>query len=120
MPGIGKLTARTLLASLPELGACNRQTVAALVGVAPINRDSGLMRGKRTTWGGRRTVRSALYMATLVATGYNLVLKAHDQKLLAAGKAEKLALIACARKLLVILNARLRTRSPWRLCLEKA
>ena len=120
VPGIGKLTARTLLAGLPELGTCSRQAMAALVGVAPINRDSGTMRGKRTTWGGRQVVRSALYMAALVATRHNPVLKSQYQKLLAAGKAKKLALIACARKLLVILNAILRTRSPWRPCLENA
>lgn len=120
VPGIGKLTARTLLASLPELGTASRQTIAALVGVAPINRDSGMMRGKRTTWGGRRVVRSALYMAALVATRYNPVLRAYYAKLLAAGKAKKLALIACTRKLLVILNAMLRNHCPWRSALEKA
>jgi transposase len=114
VPGIGKITARTLLACLPELGNISRQSIAALVGVAPINRDSGLMRGKRTTWGGRKVVRSALYMAALVATRHNPVLKAHYAKLLAAGKAKKLALVACMRKLLIILNAMLRTRQPWR------
>lgn len=120
VPGIGKLTARTLLACLPELGNASRQSIAALVGVAPINRDSGMMRGKRTTWGGRKVVRSALYMAALVATRYNPVLKAHYTKLLAAGKAKKLALIACTRKLLVILNAMLRNKTPWRTNLEIA
>lgn len=118
VPGIGKLTARTLLACLPELGSCSRQSIAALVGVAPINRDSGMMRGKRTTWGGRKTVRSALYMAALVATRYNPLLKAHYEKLLAAGKAKKLALIACTRKLLVIINAMIRSKTPWRTTLE--
>jgi transposase len=118
VPGIGKLTARTLLGCLPELGSASRQSIAALVGVAPINRDSGMMRGKRTTWGGRKTVRSALYMAALVATRYNPVLKAHYTKLVAAGKAKKLALIACTRKLLVILNAMLRNHTPWRNSLE--
>lgn len=112
VPGIGKLTARTLLACLPELGDASRQAIAALVGVAPINRDSGMMRGQRTTWGGRKIVRSALYMAALVATRYNPVLKAQYARLVAAGKAKKLALIACTRKLLVILNAMLRTKKP--------
>lgn len=120
VPGIGKLTARTLVACLPELGTASRQAIAALVGLAPINRDSGLMRGKRTTWGGRKVVRSALYMAALVAARHNPVLKAYYLKLVAAGKAKKLALIACARKLLVIINAMLRTRSPWRCHLEIA
>lgn len=120
VPGIGKLTARTLLVCLPELGDASRQSIAALVGVAPINRDSGMMRGKRTTWGGRKVVRSALYMAALVATRYNPVLKAHYTKLVAAGKAKKLALIACTRKLLVILNAMLRSKTPWRHNLEAA
>lgn len=118
VPGVGKLTARTLLACLPELGTISRQAIAALVGVAPLNRDSGRMRGKRTTWGGRSVVRSALYMAALVATRYNPVLKAHYTKLLAAGKPKKLALVACMRKLLVTLNAMLRNRTPWRNSLE--
>lgn len=117
VPGIGALTARTLLACLPELGSISRQAIAALVGVAPINRDSGLMRGKRTTYGGRRAVRSALYMAALVAVRHNPVLRAHYLKLQAAGKAKKLALVACMRKLLVILNALLRTGTPWRIAL---
>lgn len=114
VPGVGAQTARTLLACLPELGAISRQTVAALVGVAPLNRDSGTMRGKRTTWGGRKVVRSALYMATLVASRYNPVIRDHYQKLLDAGKAKKLALVACMRKLLVMLNAIVRTKTPWR------
>lgn len=118
VPGVGTITARTLMACLPELGTISRQSIAALVGVAPINRDSGQMRGKRTTWGGRRVVRSALYMAALVAVRHNPVLRAHYAKLLAAGKAKKLALVACLRKLLVILNALLRTQTPWRNCLE--
>lgn len=113
VPGIGDATARALVAELPELGACSRQEVAALVGVAPINRDSGTMRGRRTTWGGRATVRTALYMATLVATRHNPVIRAHYQKLVAAGKLKKVALVACMRKLLVILNAMLRDQKPW-------
>jgi transposase len=120
VPGIGTQTARTLLGCLPELGQISRQTVAALVGVAPINRDSGSMRGKRTTWGGRKAVRSALYMATLVASRYNPVIRAHYHKLLAAGKAKKLALVACMRKLLIMLNAIIRTKTPWRIRLENA
>jgi len=120
VPGIGPLTARTLLACLPELGTVSRQGIAALVGVAPINRDSGRRRGRRTTWGGRAVVRSALYMAALVATRHNPALKSHYEKLVAAGKAKKLALIACLRKLLVMLNAMLRTRTPWRNALEPA
>lgn len=120
VPGVGTHTARTLLGSLPELGQLSRQAVAALVGVAPLNRDSGTLRGKRTTWGGRRVVRTALYMAALVASRYNPVIRAHYQKLLAAGKAKKLALVACMRKLLVMLNAILRTKTPWRNALEIA
>lgn len=112
------ITTRTLLACLPELGTVSRQSIAALVGVAPINRDSGLMRGKRTTWGGRRVVRSALYMAALVATRYNPILKAHYAKLLVSGKAKKLAIVAVMRKLLVTLNAMLRTQTPWKHSLE--
>ena len=114
VPGIGPQTARTLLACLPELGQISRQTVAALVGVAPLNRDSGTLRGKRTTWGGRKVVRSALYMATLVATRHNPIIRDHYRKLLGTGKMKKLALVACMRKLLVMLNAILRTKTPWR------
>jgi len=114
VPGVGAQTARTLLACLPELGTISRQAIAALVGVAPINRDSGAMRGKRTTWGGRKVVRSSLYMATLVASRHNPVIRAQYQKLLAAGKPKKVALVACMRKLLTILNAMLRTGQPWR------
>lgn len=117
VPGIGTQTARTLLGCLPELGQISRQAVAALVGVAPINRDSGAMRGKRTTWGGRKVVRSALYMAALVASRHNPIIQAHYQKLLAAGKAKKVALVACMRKLLVMLNAILRNKTPWRFAL---
>jgi transposase len=120
VPGVGKLTARTLLACLPELGAISRQSVAALAGLAPLNRDSGAMRGKRAIWGGRATVRTALYMATLVATKHNPVIRAKYQQMLKAGRAKKLAIIACARKLLVILNALLRTRTPRSAPLETA
>lgn len=114
VPGIGDQTARTLIAELPELGRCSRQQVAALVGVAPLNRDSGHFRGRRTTWGGRATVRSALYMAALVATRHNAVIRSFYQRLLAAGKPKKLALTACMHKLLTIFNAMLRTQQPWK------
>jgi transposase len=120
VPGVGKLTARTLMACLPELGTISRQAIAALVGVAPLNHDSGSMRGKRAIWGGRKTVRSALYMAALVASRYNPVIRATYQQMLARGKAKKLALIACTRKLLVILNALLRTRTQWNNTIEIA
>jgi transposase len=112
VPGIGKLTARTLLGCLPELGTISRQCVAALVGVAPINRDSGTHRGQRTTHGGRAVARTALYMATLSAARYNPPIKEFYKRLRQAGKPAKVALIACERKLLVILNAVLRTQTP--------
>jgi len=113
LPGIGRVTATTLLAQLPELGHLNRRQIALLVGVAPLNRDSGTLRGKRSTWGGRAHVRSALYMATLTAVKWNPSLRAHYARLLAAGKLKKVALIACLRKLLVISNALLRDRTTW-------
>lgn len=112
--GIGPTTARTLLADLPELGKASRQEIAALVGLAPFNRDSGTMRGQRTIVGGRAPVRSVLYMATLTATAHNPVIRNHYQQLLARGKRKKVALVACMRKLLIILNAILRDRKPWR------
>lgn len=112
-PGVGPVLTYTLLAELPELGALNRKEVAALVGVAPLNRDSGTLRGKRTIWGGRGTVRAALYMAALVASRCNPVIRTLYQRLLAAGKAKKLALIACMHKLLVILNAMVRHGTRW-------
>jgi transposase len=113
VPGVGKTVSRTLLASLPELGTLNRKEIAALVGVAPFNCDSGQMRGKRRIWGGRAHVRRALYMAALVATRHNPVLKDFYARLKAAGKPPKVALVACMRKLLTILNAILRTGKPW-------
>ena len=113
MPGIGKPTLRTLIAELPELGRLDRRKIAALVGVAPINRDSGAQRGRKTIVGGRAPVRAALYMAALVASRSNPVIAAHYQKLGSSGKAAKQALTACIRKLLVILNAILRHRKPW-------
>ena len=113
VPGVGNVVARTLIADLPELGRLDRKQIAALVGVAPLNRDSGKMRGKRTTWGGRAKVRCALYMAALVASRYNPVLKAFYQRLLSAGKPKKLALTAVMRKLLTILNAMVRDNIRW-------
>ncbi len=113
VPGIGPITAATLLADLPELGQLNRQQIAALVGVAPFNHDSGKRRGKRRIFGGRTSVRSVLYMATLSAIRYNPVIKWFYQHLLAQGKAKKVALTACMRKLLVILNTMVKTGQDW-------
>jgi len=113
VPGVGPQTARALLADLPELGRCSRQQIAALVGVAPINRDSGTFRGRRTTWGGRADVRKAFYMATLVATQHNATIRHYYQELQRRGKKKKVALVACMRKLLCILNAMLRDEKPW-------
>jgi transposase len=114
VPGVGKVTVATLLGLLPELGQLDRRALAALVGVAPFARDSGLMKGRRTIWGGRAPVRAVLYMAALVAVRHNRVLRAFYLRLVAAGKAKKLALTAAMRKLLVILNAMLRDSTPWR------
>jgi transposase len=113
VPGVGPATLRTLIAELPELGRLDRRKIAALVGVAPINRDSGTMRGRRTIAGGRPAVRTALFMAALVASRANPVIAAYYAKLRAAGKTGKQALTACIRKLVVILNAILRDRRPW-------
>ncbi|MEJ2436124.1 MAG: transposase, partial [Pseudolabrys sp.] len=114
VPGVGNVVARTLIAELPELGTLDRRKIAALVGVAPFSRDSGTMRGRRTVCGGRAPVRTALYMAALVASRRNPLIAAFYQRLVAAGKSKKLALTACMRKLLVILNAILREHAPWR------
>ena len=111
--GVGKATISTLLAEVPELGKLSGREVSALVGVAPINRDSGTMRGKRAIFGGRPDVRRVLFMAALVASRHNPVIKAFYQRLLAAGKPKKVALVACMRKLLTILNAMVRTGKPW-------
>ncbi len=113
VPGVGPVLATTLLAELPQLGALTRHQVAALAGVAPLNRDSGTRRGIRTVWGGRARVRGALYMAALVATRYNPVIRAFYERLCAAGKPKKVALTACMRKLLTILNALLAHSTPW-------
>ena len=112
-PGVGPVLATTLVAALPELGTLTRQQIAALVGVAPLNRDSGMLRGRRTVWGGRAHVRAVLYMSTVTAVRHNPVLAAFHQRLRAAGKAPKVALTACMRKLLTILNAMLKHRTPW-------
>ena len=114
VPGIGPVVAQTLLASLPELGTLDRKQIAALVGVAPLNRDSGQWQGRRQVWGGRAPVRQVLYMAALVATRYNPVLRAFYARLRAAGKPAKVALVAVMRKLLVLLNAILAHQTPWR------
>lgn len=113
VPGIGNATARTLIAELPELGTLDRRKIAALVGLAPFNRDSGTLRGRRMIAGGRAPVRAVLYMAALVASRRNPLIRAFYQRLLAAGKPKKLALTACMRKLLTILNAIVRDRTPW-------
>ena len=115
VPGVGKVTSITFLAALPELGTLNAKQIANLVGVAPLNRDSGAMRGKRRISGGRAQVRSVLYMATLVAVRHNPVLIPFYSRLIAAGKLPKVALTACMRKLLVILNAIVKSQKPWSL-----
>ena len=114
VPGVGEQLSLTLPANLPELGTLNRREIAgALVGVAPYNRDSGALRGKRAVWGGRSRVRAVLYMGALVASRHNPAIRDFHQRLLAAGKPKKVALVACMRKLLAILNAMLKHGSPW-------
>lgn len=113
VPGVGPVVSRTLIGELPELGTLNRKQIAALVGVAPLARDSGTLRGRRIVWGGRAPVRSALYMSALVASRHNPVIRAFYLRLRAAGKPRKVALTACARKLLTILNAMVRDETPW-------
>jgi transposase len=115
VPGVGKMVSSTLLIELPELGSLNRRKIAALAGVAPLNRDSGTMRGRRTVWGGRARLRAVLYMAALVASRCNPIIAAFYQRLLDSGKPKKVALVACMRKLLTILNAMARTMTAWRL-----
>jgi len=112
-PGIGPVCARTLLRELPELGTLTRQQIAALVGVAPLNCDSGPLRGRRTIWGGRAHVRTVFYMGTLVATRFNPQIKVFYARLLAAGKVKKVALTACMHTFLTMLNAMLKHRTPW-------
>jgi transposase len=113
VPGIGRVVSITLLADLPELGTLSRHQIAALVGVAPLNRDSGRFRGKRMVWGGRARVRAALYMAALTASRYNPIIKAFYHRLCEAGKARKVALTTCMRKLLIILNSIVKHRQTW-------
>ena len=113
VPGIGDQISLTFLAYLPELGTLNRRQIAALVGVAPFNRDSGTLRGKRTVWGGRARVRTALYMGAMVASRFNPVIRDFYQRLLSDGKPKKLALAACMRKLLTILNSMLKHGTSW-------
>jgi transposase len=114
IPGVGPVLSATLLVGVPELGTLNHKQLAALIGVAPLNRDSGQWRGRRTTWGGRASVRAVLYMATRVGVRRNPVLQALYERLLRAGKHRKVALIACMRKLLCICNAVLAHHTPWR------
>jgi transposase len=118
--GVGRATISTLIAEVPELGKLSRREIAALVGVAPINRDSGLMRGRRMIFGGRGSVRHALYMAALVASRHNPVIKAFYDRLVLAGKPKKVALVACMRKLLTILNAMVKAGKPWDASLHTA
>lgn len=113
VPGIGSTTSSTLLALLPELGTLDRKQIASLVGVAPFNRDSGTLRGRRTVWGGRARVRAALYMAAFVGTRHNPTLKVFYTRLRDAGKPRKVALVACMRKLLTIVNAMIRDGRAW-------
>lgn len=113
VPGVGPVASRTLIAEMPELGQIDRRAAAALVGVAPINRDSGQMRGHRAIAGGRTTLRNVLFMATLSAVRWNPVLKAHYQQLVQRGRPKKVALVACMRRLLCILNAIIRAKQPW-------
>lgn len=113
VPGIAGKTSRTLLGLLPELGTVNEREIAKLSGLAPLNRDSGTMRGKRRIGGGRPRVRAVLYMATLAATRFNPVVKGWYRKLLTSGKPKKVAIVACMRKLLVVLNAMLKTNQRW-------
>lgn len=114
VPGVGPVLTLTLLAHLPELGTLGRKPIAALVGLAPLSCDSGTRRGRRAVWGGRAPVRATLYMSTLVAVRHNAVLRTFYERLLAAGKPKKVALVACMHKLLLLLNAILRQAQPWR------
>lgn len=114
VPGVGPVVGQTLVADLPQLGVLNRRQIASLVGVAPLCRDSGKQQGRRTTWGGRANIRSALYMAAVSAIRCNPKLKAFYQRLRNAGKPAKLALVACTRKLLTILNVMVANNTPWK------
>ncbi len=112
-PGVGPVLSTTLLAELPELGTLDRKQIAALVGVAPLNRDSGTMRGKRTVWGGRAQVRAVLYMSTLIAIRFNPVISKVYKRLIDAGKLKKVAIVACMHKLLIVLNAMIKHKTYW-------
>jgi transposase len=112
-PGVGAVVSSAILAELPEIGCLDRRRIASLVGVAPINRDSGLMRGRRTTWGGRANLRKTIYMAALVAVQHNATIKSFYERLVQNGKAPKAALTACMRKIVTILNAMIRDQKPW-------
>jgi len=120
MKGIGPITSGTLMTSLPELGQLDRRSIAALVGVAPFNRDSGAFRGRRSIWGGRAQVRHMLYMAATTAIRSNAVIKPFYERLIARGKPHKVAMVACMRKMLTILNAMMRTNTPWTPTLQGA
>ncbi|MGH7635421.1 MAG: transposase, partial [Gemmatimonadaceae bacterium] len=113
VPGVGPVLSRTLLADLPELGRLSRREIAKFVGVAPLSRDSGTLRGRRFVQGGRASVRAVLYMGALVATKRNVVIRTFHQRLVAAGKPKKLAFVACMRKLLTMLNVMVRTGQRW-------
>lgn len=113
VPGVGDVISRTLLVALPELGTLNRKQISSLVGVCPFNRDSGKMKGKRSCFGGRGFIRSVLYMGTMSATQHNPVIKEFYTKLVNAGKPKKVALVACMRKLLTILNAMVKSNQKW-------
>jgi transposase len=114
VPGVGPQTARLLIAAVPELGRLTRREIAALVGVAPLACDSGTLRGQRHCWGGRAHVRAVLYMAAVAGARYNPILRATYRRLRAAGKPAKVALVACMRRLITILNAMMKTQQPWR------
>jgi len=120
VPGVGRVLSVTLLAGLPELGRLNRKEIAALAGLAPFNRDSGSMKGQRRVWGGRANVRQALYMSALVGTRYNPVIRAFYKRLTEKGKTPKVALTACMRKLLVILNTMAKTGTRWNPAMQEA
>ena len=113
VPGIGTVVSITLISELPELGLLNQKEIAALAGVAPLNRDSGTLAGRRTVWGGRSRVRAALYMAALVASRHNPVIRDYYLRLCAAGKPKKVALTACMRKLLLIINSMIKNKQRW-------
>lgn len=114
VPGVGPVVSCTLISALPELGTLNRKQIASLAGVAPFNRDSGRLRGKRCIWGGRHELRAVLYMGAVAAIRLNPIIGAYYRRLVENGKANKVALTACMRKMLTILNSMMKTRTPWR------